>query len=192
MCIFKNKFEKLTREEVIDTICSLERDEALAEESIALYTEKIKNMMDEGKNMKDILQRTLLVKKITLESEKRERAMRQAMYLLYNLRLSIRLKDAIDDKSLVDRLKSIRSIKYFKDQRALALFLNKALNTKIKEENVLTDADDTFKVIEEMFSSNKQIYGIADINEDSLMAFFEEENTLNELNLEKEDVQKWK
>ena len=192
MCIFKNKFEKLTREEVIDTICSLERDEALAEESIALYTDKIKNMMDEGKNMKDILQRTLLVKKITLESEKRERAMRQAMYLLYNLRLSIRLKDAIDDKSLVDRLKSIRSIKYFKDQRALALFLNKALNTKIKEENVLTDADDTFKVIEEMFSSNKQIYGIADINEDSLMAFFEEENTLNELNLEKEDVQKWK
>ena len=190
MCIFKNKFEKLTREEVIDTICSLERDEALAEESIALYTEKIKNMMDEGKGMKDILQRTLLVKKITLESEKRERAMRQAMYLLYNLRLSIRLKDAIDDKSLVDRLKSIRSIKYFKDQRALALFLNKALNTKIKEENVLTDADDTFKVIEEMFSSNKQIYGIADINEDSLMAFFEEENTLNGLNLEKEDVQK--
>ena len=192
MCIFKNKFEKLTREEVIDTICSLERDEALAEESIALYTEKIKNMMDEGKDMKDILQRTLLVKKITLESEKRERAMRQAMYLLYNLRLSIRLKDAIDDKSLVDRLKSIRSIKYFKDQRALALFLNKALNTKIKEENVLTDADDTFKVIEEMFSSNKQIYGIADINEDSLMAFFEEENNINELNLEKEDVQKWK
>ena len=72
----------------------------------------------------------------------------------------------------------------------MALFLNKALNTKIKEENVLTDADDTFKVIEEMFSSNKQIYGIADINEDSLMAFFEEENNINELSLEKEDVQK--
>ena len=188
MCIFKNKFEKLTREEVIDTICTLEREEALCEESIALYTEKIKAMMDEGKEIKDLLQRTLLVKKITLESEKRERAIRQAMYLLYNLRLSTRLKDAIDDKSLVDRLKSIRSIRYFKDQRALALFLNKALDTKIKQEDVLTDADDTFKVIEEMFSNNKQIYGISTFTEDSLMAFFEEESMDNDSNAPKEEI----
>lgn len=190
MCIFKNKFEKLTREEVIDTICTLEREEELVEESIALYAEKIKNMMDEGKEIKDLLQRALFVKKITLESEKRERAIRQAMYLLYNLRLSVRLKDAIDDKSLVDRLKSIRSIRYFKDQRALALFLNNALNTKLKEEDVLTDADDTFRVIEEMFSNNKQIYGISDFTEDALMAFFEEENELNESDFHKEEIEK--
>lgn len=188
MCFFKNKFEKLTREEVVDTICMLEREESLCEDSIAVYTAKIKSMMDEGKTMQDILQRTLLVKKITLESEKRERAIRQAMYILYNLRLSERLKDAIDDKSLVDRLKSIRSIKYFKDQRALALFLNKALNTKIKEEDVLTDADDTFAVIEQMFSNNKQIYGISNLTEDSLMAFFEEENNANENPVSKEET----
>ena len=175
MCLFKNRFETLTREEVVDTICTLEREESQCEDSIAMITEKIKGMMDEGRVMADTMQRTLLVKKITLESEKRERAIRQAMYILYNLRLSERLKDAIDDKTLVDRLKSMRSLKYFKNQRELALFLNKALHTKVKEEDILTEADDTFQAVEEIYSKNMQIYGISNFNEDSLMAFFEEE-----------------
>lgn len=174
MCLFMNKFDKLTREEVVDTICLLEREEEETELNIKALTDKIKQMMDEGKTMTDALSRTLLVKKITLLNEKRERAIRQAMYILYNLRLSERLKDAIDDKSLVNRIKSLRSIKYFKDHRALALYLNKALKTKIKEEDVLTEADDTFMAIEQMYHDNMQIYGISNITEDKLLAFFEE------------------
>ena len=176
MCLFKNKFDKLSRDEVIDTICMLEREEEEVEESIKSMSEKIKLMIDEGKELTDALSRTLLVKKITLLNEKRERAIRQAMYIMYNLRLSERLKDAIDDKSLVNRIKSLRSIKYFKDQRALALYLNKALKTKIKQEDVLTEADDTFRAIEQMYEENLQIYGISDITEDKLLAFFEEES----------------
>ena len=48
MCLFKNRFETLTREEVVDTICTLEREESQCEDSIAMITEKIKGMMDEG------------------------------------------------------------------------------------------------------------------------------------------------
>ena len=187
MCFFKNKFETLTREEVVDTICMLERDESLCEDRVNALTEDIKAKLMEGKTLDNPLQRTFLVKKITLLQEKRERAIRQAMYILYNLRLSERLKDAIDDKALVKKLASIRSIKYFKDQRALALFLNDALNTKIKEEDVLTDADDTFKAIEEMYSENLKIYGISELNEDSILAFFEDEDPkpkVSELNEE--------
>ena len=176
MCLFRNKFETLTRDEVIDTICTLEREEALYEEKINALTEEIKAKLDEGRELENPLQRTFLVKKITLLTEKRERAIRQAMYILYNLRLSERLKDAIDDKSLVQKIASLKSIKYFKDQRALALFLNDALNTKIDEEDVLTEADDTFKAIEEMYSGNLKIYGISDMNEDSILAFFEDKD----------------
>ncbi len=174
MCLFKNKFETLTRDEVIDTICTLEREESLCEDRVNALTEEIKAKLLEGKTLENPLQRTFLVKKITLLQEKRERAIRQAMYILYNLRLSERLKDAIDDKALVKKLASIRSIKYFKDQKALALFLNDALDTKIKEEDILTDADDTFKAVEEMYSENLKIYGISEMNEDSILAFFEE------------------
>lgn len=174
MCLFKNKFETLTRDEVIDTICTLEREETLYEDKINTLTEDIKAKLNEGKALENPLQRTFLVKKITLLTEKRERAIRQAMYIIYNLRLSERLKDAIDDKSLVDKIASLKSIKYFKDQKALALFLNDALNTKIKEEDVLTDADDTFKAVEEMYSGNLKIYGISDMTEDNILAFFEE------------------
>jgi len=174
MCLFKNKFETLTRDEVIDTICTLEREETLYEDKINTLTEDIKAKLNEGKLLENPLQRTFLVKKITLLTEKRERAIRQAMYIIYNLRLSERLKDAIDDKSLVDKIASLKSIKYFKDQKALALFLNDALNTKIKEEDVLTDADDTFKAVEEMYSGNLKNYGISDMTEDNILAFFEE------------------
>ena len=174
MCLFKNKFKKLTREEVVDTICYLEREEELLEDKINKLTDEIKEKLNEGRSLENPLQRTFLVKKITLLTEKRERAIKQAMYILYNQRLSERLKDAIDDKTLVAKIASFRSIKYFKDQRALALFLNEALNTKVKEEDVLTDADDTFRAIEELYSENLKIYGISEINEDSIMAFFEE------------------
>jgi len=179
MCLFKNKFDNLTRDEVIDTICTLEREELLCEENVKNLTNKIKDMLNEGREMEDALSRTFLVKKITLETEKRDRAIRQGMYVLYNLRLSERLKDAIDDKALVEKLASMKSIKYFKDQRALALYLNNALNTKIKEEDVLTDADDTFRAIEEMYQDNLKIYGISEINEDSILAFFEQKEDLS-------------
>ena len=191
MCLFKNKFETLTRDEVIDTICTLEREETLYEDKINTLTEDIKAKLNEGKALENPLQRTFLVKKITLLTEKRERAIRQAMYIIYNLRLSERLKDAIDDKSLVDKIASLKSIKYFKDQKALALFLNDALNTKIKEEDVLTDADDTFKAVEEMYSGNLKIYGISDMTEDNILAFFEEgafEPTQKKID---EDANKW-
>ena len=103
MCLFKNKFDTLTREEVINTICELEREEALCEERVKLLTEDIRQKLNEGREVDNPMERTFLVKKITLQQEKRERAIRQAMYILYNLRLSERLKDAIDDKSLVKK-----------------------------------------------------------------------------------------
>lgn len=191
MCFFRNRFDTLKREEVVDTICNLEREETLLEETINSQSEQIKKMLQEGKELENALQRTFLVKKITLLSEKRERAIRQAMYVLYNLRLSERLKDAIDDKALIERLSQMKSIKYFKDQKALALFLNDALNTKIKQEDILTEADDTFMAIKEMYSDNLQIYGISDINEDSIMAFFEEKEGPASVNTGNEEATKW-
>ena len=190
MCFFRNRFDTLKREEVVDTICNLEREETLLEETINSQSEQIKKMLQEGKELENALQRTFLVKKITLLSEKRERAIRQAMYVLYNLRLSERLKDAIDDKALIERLSQMKSIKYFKDQKALALFLNDALNTKIKQEDILTEADDTFMAIKEMYSDNLQIYGISDINEDSIMAFFEEKEGPASVNTGNEEATK--
>ena len=76
MCLFKNKFETLTRDEVIDTICTLEREEALYEDKINTLTEDIKTKLNEGKALENPLQRTCLVKKRTLLTEKRERAIR--------------------------------------------------------------------------------------------------------------------
>lgn len=180
MCFLKkNIFDSLTRQEVVETICLLEREEEEVEQSVHDMSDKIKQMLDDGKNTNDMLSRTLIVKKITMLNEKRERAIRQAMYILYNIRLSERLKDAIDDNSLVNRIQSMHTIDVFKDQRALALYLNNALQTKIREEDVLTEADDTFMAIEQLYENNLQIYGITNMTEDKLLAFFEE-NSANQ------------
>ena len=61
---------------------------------------------------------------------------------------------------------------------------------RIKEEDVLTQADDTFRAIEEMYDSNLKIYGISEMNEDNIMAFFEESEELNIPKEKKEEAAK--
>ena len=56
------------------------------------------------------------------------------------------------------------------------MFLNDALDTKTKHEDVLTNADDTYVTVKSMFDENMKIYGITDVDEDELMALFELKN----------------
>jgi len=63
------------------------------------------------------------------------------------------------------------------DQKGLAKFLNKTLNTRVNAENVLTEADETFKQVEEMYEKNDSIYGV-NTNDDELLAVFESEEDM--------------
>lgn len=65
------------------------------------------------------------------------------------------------------------------DQKGLAKFLNKTLNIRIRSEDVLTSADETFKNIEDIYEKNETIYGINN-DDDALLAMFEMEQTVGE------------
>ena len=58
------------------------------------------------------------------------------------------------------------------DQKGLAQFLNKALNTKVRSEQVLTDADDTWNEVQSGYEENERIYGVNE-DDDKLLAMFE-------------------
>ena len=71
------------------------------------------------------------------------------------------------------------------DQKGLAKFLNKTLNTRVAAENVLTEADETFKQVEEMYDKNESIYGM-NSNDDELLAVFEAEEGVEQLEADEE------
>ena len=179
MCFRRKKFEKIDREEIVDAICSLEKEEKLIEDEIKVVSEQIKTMIDEGQKLDTTYDKIILVKKISNENDRRVRLIKRGMFVLYNIKLTNRLKDAIDDNIIVNKVKSLSSFDYLKNQKELAIYLNELLNTKTKTEDILTEADDAFVEVEKMFLENTKIYGITDLSEDKLMAIFETNNTDN-------------
>ena len=111
---FKSKYDKLTREEVVDAICKLEK---------------------ETQN---------------------------------------KLKAAIDDNQFFKNTSKVSLGNLLSDQKGLAKFLNKTLNTRVAAEDVLTSADETFKAVEDAYEKNGTIYGMND-QDDALLAMFETE-----------------
>ncbi|MCI6524929.1 MAG: hypothetical protein MR464_03020, partial [Bacilli bacterium] len=75
------------------------------------------------------------------------------------------------------------------DQKGLAKFLNKALNTRVRAEDVLTDADETFRMVEESYEQNDSIYGIGK-EDDALLAMFETEDMVNSDTVEEAEEKK--
>lgn len=176
MCFRKNKYQNINREEIVDAICTLEREEKIAEDEIKVLSEQIKTMIDEGQTLENSFDKMFLVKKISNINDRRVRLIKRAMFILYNIKLTNRLKDAIDDNLIVKKVKSLTSFDYLKNQKELAIYLNELLDTKMQTEDILTEADDAFVEIEKMFIENDRIYGISDLSEDKLMAIFESNN----------------
>ena len=169
----KNIFDEITKDEIIDAICQLEREEGLIEEKISLHSNKINVLMEDGKKAEDRISKLFIVKKISNENELRDRSIKQGLYVLYNIKMANRLKDAFENNDLIKRVSGLKLLSCLHDQKELAIFLNKALDTKVLEEDVLTNADDMFVSISEMYNENLKIYGITSMQEDELLSLFE-------------------
>ena len=125
MCFRRKKFEKIDREEIVDAICSLEKEEKLIEDEIKVVSEQIKTMIDEGQKLDTTYDKIFLVKKISNENDRRVRLIKRGMFVLYNIKLTNRLKDAIDDNIIVNKVKSLSSFDYLKNHKLKLVFLNK-------------------------------------------------------------------
>lgn len=97
---------------------------------------------------------------------------------MYNVRLLNKLKTAIDDNQFFKTSSKMSLGGLLSDQKGLAKFLNKALNTRIAAEDVLTAADETFAMVEEAYEKNESIYGVNEAD-DQLLAMFETEEAVD-------------
>lgn len=169
---FKSKYDKLTREDVVKAICQLEQESKDIEDSLISKQKEIDELMLKGKAEKSKDVKILWAKKINQLKADREQSAQRSMYLMYNIRLLHKLKTAIDDKQFFGHTSSVSLGNLLADQKGLAKFLNKTLGTRIKAEDVLTSADETFKAIEDTYEKNDTIYGM-NSNDDELLAMFE-------------------
>lgn len=179
MCFFKKK-EYISREDVVNAICELEKDELNLESEVVNITSNINEMLQKGMMETDKNQKLFYAKKINYLKDDANRKSKRVLFLLYNIKLLTRLKESIDDNQLIQKVKGLYLTNMLSNQKELAIYLNKLLNTKLATEDVLTEADSLFTDIESKYEENNKIYGIeSDSNEDALLSMFEMESTVN-------------
>ncbi len=171
---FKSKYDKLTREEVVDAICKLEKETQNIEDELVEKQNQINVLMEKGKKETDKQIKLFYAKRINSLKAEREQSVQRAMYLMYNVQLMNKLKAAIDDNQFFKNTSKVSLGNLLSDQKGLAKFLNKTLNTRVAAEDVLTSADETFKAVEDAYEKNGTIYGMND-QDDALLAMFETE-----------------
>lgn len=169
---FKSKYDKLKREDVVDAICSLEKQEDDLEEAISSRAREIEELLAKGRKETNRELKLFYAKKITSMREENQTDVKRAMYLMYNMKLLRKLKSTIDDNEFFIKTGKVSLGNLLADQKGLAQFLNKALNTKVRSEQVLTDADDTWYEIQSGYEENERIYGVNE-QDDELLAMFE-------------------
>ena len=169
---FKSKYDKLKREEVVDAICNLQKQETDLEAGINARVKEIDKLLNKGKKEKNRDLKLFYAKKINNLKEENQMDIQRAMYLLYNMKLLRKLKNTIDDNNFYVKSGKISLNNLLADQKGLAQFLNKALNTKVKSEQILTDADDVWNEVQSGYTENERIYGVEN-NDDELLAMFE-------------------
>ena len=170
----RNKFKNLKREDLVNSICELERQERTAEAEVYQKIKEIDALVEKGKKEKSKDLQLFYAKKIAHLNEEKQTCMERGMYLLYNIRLMNKLKDAFDSNTFFKTQTKVPLSELLADQKKLAKFLNKALETRISAEDVLTSADELFTEVQSAYEVNEPIYGIGQ-NEDEILSMFEKE-----------------
>lgn len=169
----KNKFNKLTREEVVNSIIELERQEENLEHELEAKEKEIAMLKEKGRSEANHQRKVLYAKKIQYLTQETNAVVQRIMYTMYNVSLLQKLKVAVDDKNFFLGSQNQSLTALLADQRALAGFLNDALQTRVKAEDIFTSADETFNMIQGEYTPNETIYGVNQ-NEEEMLAIFEE------------------
>lgn len=175
----RNKFKNLNREDLVNSICELERQERTTEAEVYQKLKEIDALMEKGKHEKNKELQLFYAKKISNLNEEKATCMQRGMYLLYNIRLMNRLKDAYDSNTFFKTSTKVPLSELLQDQKGLAKFLNKALETRIASEDVLTSADELFQEVQSAYDESEPIYGVGK-TEDEILTIFEKENALSD------------
>ena len=175
----RNKFKKLKREEVVDAIIELTKQQEDLENGVLTKSEEVDKLMERGKKEKNRDIKLLCAKKVTSLREEIKRDTNRAAYLLYNIKLMEKLKAAIDDNQFVNNTTKLPLNKLVGDQKALSAFLQDAIQNRTSAEEALVSADQMFDTYEQSANADTSPIYSANKSDDELLAMFEMQDQLD-------------
>lgn len=165
----KNKFEKITKDDINKMRVSIATQEQELNDQLDAKLNAIDALMEKGRTETSQQRKMIYAQKIKFLRQEVDSVMQQIMYSMYNESLIEKLALTVNNNAFFNSSISMNAL--LADSKGLALFLNNALGTRLKAEQILTDADDNFKSIEEAYEPNEKIYGMGTEVEDILSSF---------------------
>ncbi len=184
---FKSKYEKLKRQDLVNAVVDLTQKSDELEKDIVSQTKQIEELFKKGKNEPNKQLQLVYAKKIGVLKQSIERTTQRIMYLMYNITLLEKLKETIEDNEFLADTGKMNFSDLLKDQKGLAKFLNKSLNRKISEEELLTSSDEMFQEIQNSYEPNQQIYGVSTTDDETLSIFEMDEISDMQLGIKSEE-----
>lgn len=175
----RNKFKKLKREDVVDAIIQLGKQQESLESGILAKAEESEKLLERGRKEKNRDIKLLCAKKYNSLQDEIKRDSKRAAFLIYNVKMLEKLKAAIDDNQFVLNTTKMPLNKLLGDQKALAQFLEGAIRNKSEAENMLVEADRLFESYEEAASDETSPIYSANKSDDELLAMFEMQEQLD-------------
>lgn len=168
---FKNKFEKIKRSDVVDSIIEAEKRQ---DEEIAAIEERnaeVANLKKLGMKQKDRDMRLALAKKINRLLAENKQASARIQYLNANISALNQLKNALDDRDFIANNTKLPLNALLSDTKSLNKFLASINVKKMQSESGIVGALDVFKEAEEAYDGDERIYGASDEDEQLLSMF---------------------
>lgn len=168
----KNKFDKIQRGDVVDNIIEIDKQQAQEMEKFTFNNAEVSRLMQEGRKCNDRNMQLAIAKKINMIKVENARLGQRVQFLNSNLQALNQLKTALDDREFLSNNSNMPLNQMLKDSRALTKFLNSVTNTRMKSEDGIVGALETFELAEDSYQANEKIYGISE-SDDKLLAMFE-------------------
>ena len=165
----KSKFEKITKDDINKMRVNLATQEQELNEQFEAKLSAIDQIMERGRTEQSQQRKMIYAQKIKFLRQEVDSIMQRIMYNMYNASLIEKLAIKVDENMFFNSSLSMNDL--LADSKGLAVFLNNALGTRLKAEEVLTSADEAFKDIEATYEPNEKIYGMGDEVEDILSSF---------------------
>lgn len=173
---FKNKFEKISRGDVVDCIINIEKRQQEEINSVTERNKEIDKLLLEGRRSKSRDMQLALAKRINMLKAENQKVAMRIQYLNGNLQALNQLKNAIDDKDFLTNNSNLPLNKLLTDTNALRKFLVGVNSKKMVNEEKLSSTLDIFENVEESYEANEKIYGTSQ-QDDQLLAMFEIQNS---------------
>lgn len=178
MGLFGNKFNKIKRSDVVETIISLEKQQQEIIEQIEGRNKTCDELMKKGKLEKDNNMRMYYAKKISSLKKENGLDTRRLQFIDSNILSMQQLKNALDDKDFIKNNSKMSLNQMLSKPAELRSFIAKINNDKMKREEQVAENLTTFEEINEEYIENEKIYG-ADEDAENILAMFEMSDDLD-------------